>query len=353
MASLRLFILCLLLPAPLSVMAADGAKIATAEFTFNLPDGWRQTASPGALIAAVPIDNDGRYFAVGVDAVWGCPTPCEISEQSGYEKGYWQGFDRNFETSAHCTITSSDFRMIDGIPFRIFDAIREGQPGTEEKFHYEVALTSGNGNLYALLFLRKGAPPEDDPDLQALMGSFAFLKPPLHPWYQPLIRESDNITGAPLFFVALGMGIYLLIILKKADVPATRKINIGAIAFCLCAINSYWIAGLNSIAGIASLFLFAALILLLKPLIKERRALIAQGKVVGPAPKQLKTRFWILVGSVLLGVAIADVQMFYAGLSAPFMMIVNAATIVTFGLVFWIQRHNFFPKSDSGAKPKP
>jgi hypothetical protein len=334
-------------------VAAEGAKVTTAEFAFNLPDGWRQTPVPSALIAAAPIDNDGRYFAVTVEVAGGCPTPREISGQSGYEKGYWQGFDRNFETSAHCTITSSDFRMINGIPFRIFDAIREVRPGTEEKFHYEVALTSGNGNLYALLFLKKGAPPEDDPDLQALMGSFSFLKPPLHPWYQPLIHESDNITGAPLFFVALGLGIYLLIILKKVDVPATRKINLGVIAFCLAAINSFWIAGLNSIAGLASLFLFAVLIRLLQPLIKERRALIAQGKVAGPPPKQLKARFWILVGSGLLGVAIADVQLIGVGLSTSFIMIVNVFSIGTFGLIIWIQRRNLFPKSDSGAKPKP
>jgi hypothetical protein len=352
MVSIRLFITCFISLIGMPLTADTGSRLATDEFTCNLPDGWRQISNPKSLITAIPVYNNGRFFAVTAEPAAGCPTPCEIEDESDFEKGYWGKFDKNFEKSARCSITNRDFRVIGGIPFRIVDAIREGPPGTDEKLYLEVACTPGNGNIYELLSMKKGEMPENDTDLQVLIGSFAFFKPPSHPWYQPLIHESSNISGVPLLLVALILGAYLLTIISKAQVPRMRKSNVCVIAMCISMANAFWIAGLNSVAGIISVFLFAGFILLLQRLNKERRALIDRGKVVSAPPKQLKVRFWILIGSALLGVGLADIQFAYSGLSFPFILVVDVLTICTFSLIFWIQRRNFFPKSGfSDEKP--
>ncbi len=344
MASIRLLITGFLSLSVMSLMAYAGTKLGTDEFTCNLPDGWRQIANPKALITAIPEDNNGRFFAITAEPATGCPTPCQIEDESDFEKGYWGSFDTNFAKSAHCSITNSDFRIIRGIPFRMVDAIQDGPPGTDEKLYVEMACTPGNGNIYELLAIKKGKMPENDSDFQALIGSFAFLKPPSHPWYQPLIHESSNISGVPLLLVALILGGYLLSIISQVQVPPKRKYNVCVIAMCLSMANAFWIAGLNSVLGIVSVFLLAGFILLLQRLNKEMRTLIDQGKMVGAPPKQLKARFWILVGSGLLGIALADVQFSYSNLSLPFILVVDALTIGTFGLILWIQRRNFFPK---------
>ena len=97
--------------------------------------------NPKFTYAAAPKYGSGRIFAVVIEPSVTCPL--QIDDESGYEKGYWGKFDKNFETSSHCHITSRDFRVVGGVPFRIIDAVREGAPGTNEQFFLEVALTPG------------------------------------------------------------------------------------------------------------------------------------------------------------------------------------------------------------------
>jgi hypothetical protein len=348
MTRIRCMITCHLLLMAVPLMAKDEATVTTNEFTLKLPSGWHQIDGPKAAFSAAPIDNNGRVFGIIVESAIGCPIPREIADESEYERAYWAKLDSDFETYGRYHITARDFRLVNGIPFRIVDAVRETAP---ENIYVEEASTPGNGNIYGLLSVKKGALPEDDTDLQALFQSFAFLQPPRLEWHQPFLHEFSNIVGTPIFLVVLGMGIYLLTIRKCSDIPQTRKFNICIVAMCLLSINGVWIAGLNSMIGMTSNLLLIGFFFLLRPLIQERKALIAQGKIVGPSPKRLKRNFWMLVGSALLGIAIFDVQFIHIG-SIWYFVVVNILTIGTFALIFWNLRRNFFPKSDSEKQKK-
>jgi len=332
----------------------EGTKVTLDNFTCTVPLGWHQVTHPNIVFSAVPAYNDGRLFGITTEPAAACPIPCEIDDESDYEKSYWAKFDTNFETHGHLHIASRRFALVNGLPYRIIDAARpSSRPGDSAMVYLEVAATPGNGKIYEILSVKKGEPPEGDADLQALAQSFTFLQPPRLAWYQHLLHESSNLFGMPLLLAALGMGIYLLTIRHRTDILTAQKIKLTSTAACLAMINAFWIAGFNCAVGIVSALLLGALLLILQPLVREQRGLIAEGKAIGPTPRQLKMRFWLLAVSSLLGIVMADVSFGVAGLSIPFILLVDVFTLGMVGLILWSQRRRFFPKTDTSTEPKP
>lgn len=352
MLKVRVLILGFVALSALPSLAEPPTKITLSDFSCELPFGWHQISRPKAAFAAVPAINDGRFFGVVVEPSQGCPVPCEIGDESGYEKGYWGSYDKTFESHSHAQITGREFRVINGVPFRILHAVRENNPGTSAKVYLDAASTPGNGNSYGILTMRRGLLPDDDREIHAMLESFTFVTPPRLAWYQPLLHYFGEIVGAPLLLVALGLGIYFLTIRGKPDVSTRRKTNVGMWGIVLAMLNGIFIAGTSSVTGVASMILLGILIWLVQPLEKERRALIAQGTIEGPKPGQLKRRFWILIASCFLGLAVADAQFIVTGLSFPFIALVDVFTAGMIGLIFWFQRRKFFPKGDSVDEPK-
>lgn len=346
MANFRFTLLGFIALISLPAWASDASKITLSDFTCELPFGWHQISRPKAVFAAVPAINDGRFIGIVVEPSKGCPVPCEIEDESGYEKGFWRSYDKTFESHSHAHITGREFRVINGIPFRILHAVRENVPGRSGQLYLEAATTPGNGNIYGIVTRKEGMSPENDRDIRPMIESFSFITPPRLAWYQPLLHYFTEILGAPLLLVAFGMGIYLLTIRGKPDVSTSRKLNIGMWGMVIALLNGIWIAGTGSVTGVASMILFGILILLIQSLKKERRALTAQGLIEGPKPGQMKKRFWIMIVSCFLGLAVADVQFSLSDLSIPFIALVDLLTAGMIGLIFWFQRHKFFPKVD-------
>jgi hypothetical protein len=60
----------------------------------------------------------------------------------------------------------------------------------------------------------------------------------------------------------------------------------------------------------------------------------------------LSRRFWLLVGSALLGLAVTDLTFFLQNLPLWLIVTANAGTILMFTIILWCLRHRFFPKDD-------
>jgi hypothetical protein len=333
----KLLVLCFLALTAFSSRAEERLTVTAGEVTCQLPYGWHQVENPKTIFAAAPRFNNDRLFAVAADPAAACPIPCAIDDESDYEKAYWNKYEQNFSRTSHSQITSRDFRIINGTPYRIFDAEREPKPGTTEKILLETLSTPGNGKIYCVLLMKKGKPPGADPDLQALTQSVAFVSPLHIAWYQHLIHQSSNLIGLPLLLVAIGLGIYLLSISGNELVPFGRKTTVCSSGMAVAMLNAFWIAGVNSIVGIISLLLLGAFILGLQRFNKKAQALRAAGKIPKPAPNALKKRFWFMGVAALFGIATADAQQAYSGASLQFIDCITLFTSVLIALIFWLQ----------------
>lgn len=165
--------------------------------------------------------------------------------------------------------------------------------------------------------------------------------------------DTKFFVSLAILFVALGLGIYVLIVLKKSDVPQTRKMNMALIGLALLGANVSLLNDICNITGIASMALLVGFSTLLQSLIKERKADIAQGKIASPTPQQLKRSFWLSIGGALLGIAIVDVILAFQDTgSISILFITNIFTVTIVFVVLWIQRRKFFPKPDSVTEQK-
>ena len=114
------------------------------------------------------------------------------------------------------------------------------------------------------------------------------------------------------------MGLYLLVAATATRRAPNTENCIGVIAWSLAMLNAFWIAGLTECSRSCLSSCFGSLILLVQPIIKQRRTLrLPKAKVISPTPQRLKS-FWILMGSVTVGLAIAEnAQIAYATMSFP------------------------------------
>ncbi len=337
----------------LGVRGQDRVHVSTHDLTFDLPVGWEQIENPKVAYDAGPREKNGGTFVLIVEPSVACPVPQPIDQESDFEKGFWGRFDSNFAASSHSTVIGKDFQMVNGIPFRIVETCRETGPGSSGKLYFQVAATPGNGNIYELAFVKKGGGvPLEDADMQALLQSVKFAQPPRIAWYQSLIPQSNNIFGMPLLLVSLGMGIYLIATWGGEDVPNKRNISIATWGLLLGMLNTFWVAGLESWCGIVSYLGSMGFGWAVFKLNKQRRAMIAEGKVVGPTRKVLKRNFWILLGAVVLGLVISDLQLSYSGASLLMIISSDVFTMIMVGIIFWFQRKKFFPEADSAGETK-
>jgi hypothetical protein len=201
-----------------NVCAAPATEWRSAEFNcrLNLPDGWRQLKAPNEQVNLLAQSGDGtRIITLLVSAAL---LRGPFNKQEGI-----QGVKAEISAQGG-SITSEREFTLGGMPACELVAL---VPQQGRQLAMKALYVWADGRVYALSGMGAAADSAQDPEINACLASFAFVRPPQGPALPEAgsgysVFEESKLITTVLLWAAATFGVVYLIrrIIRKSKRPA-------------------------------------------------------------------------------------------------------------------------------------